>query len=99
MNKAELIDALIIKHHQKREMNVIQKADMTAVVDGLTEIVQEHLAHGQEVTLPGIGKFSVTERAARSGRNPQTGEELEIPASKAPKFKASKALKEAVNHE
>lgn len=99
MNKAQLIDALVEKHHAKRENFHFQKADMTAVVDGLTEIVQEHLAHGKEVTLPGIGKFSVTERAARSGRNPQTGEELEIPASKAPKFKASKALKEAVNHE
>jgi len=99
VNKAELIDVLIIKHHQKREMNVIQRADMTAVVDGLTEIVQEYLADGQEVTLPGIGKLSVTERAARSGRNPQTGEELEIPASRAPKFKAAKALKDAINHD
>ena len=99
MNKAQLIEVLVEKHHAKRENFHFQKADMTAVVDGLTEIVQEHLAQGQEVTLPGIGKLSVTERAARSGRNPQTGEELEIPASRAPKFKAAKALKDAINHD
>ena len=96
MNKNQLIDALITKHHQKREMCLISKADMTAVVEGLSDIVHEQLARGEEITLPGVGKFTVTERAARTGRNPQTGEALEIPASRQPKFKAAKVLKEAV---
>lgn len=96
MNNNQLIDALIAKHHQKREMCLISKADMTAVVEGLSDIVHEQLARGDKITLPGIGKFTVAERAARTGRNPQTGEALEIPASRQPKFKAAKVLKEAV---
>ena len=57
----------------------------------------KHLGYGGEVQITGFGSFGVTERAARTGRNPQTGETLQIAASKAPKFKAGKALKEAVN--
>jgi len=98
VNKAQLIDALIDKHHAKRENYHFQKADMTAVVDGLGELVAEQLRAGHEVTLPGIGKLTAAARPARTGRNPQTGEAIEIPAAKVPKFKAAKALKEAVNH-
>lgn len=98
MNKAQLIEALQQKHHQKRESHYIQKNDMAAIVEGLGELVAEQLKAGGEITLPGIGKLAVTERAGRTGRNPQTGEAVEIPAAKVPKFKAAKALKEAVNH-
>ena len=98
MNKAQLIEALIEKHHAKRESVSIPKADMAAVVDGLGELVAEQLRAGGEVTLPGIGKLTVSDRGYRTGRNPQTGEAIEIPAAKVPKFKAAKALKEAVNH-
>jgi DNA-binding protein HU-beta len=59
--------------------------------------VQAALGHGDKVSLPGVGQFEVAERAARQGRNPQTGEPIAIPASKAVKFKAGKALKDAVN--
>ncbi|MDX1755861.1 MAG: HU family DNA-binding protein [Marinobacter sp.] len=96
MNKTQLIDTLITKHQQKRESNQISKADMTAVVDALGEVVQAELASGGDVTLPGIGRLSAAERAGRTGRNPQTGEAIEIPARTVPKFTAGKALKEAV---
>lgn len=99
MNKAQLIDTLITKHHEKRESCEISKTDMTAVVDSLADTVQEQLSAGGEIILPGIGKLSVSERAARTGRNPQTGEAMRLPATKAPKFKAAKMLKEAVNHD
>lgn len=98
MTKNHLIDALIDGHHAKRESQYIQKADMAAVVDSLGEIVQQQLASGEEITLPGIGKLTVTERAARTGRNPKTGEAIELPATKVPKFKPAKVLKEVVNH-
>ncbi len=68
-----------------------------SILDALGSVVQEQLAKGGEVILPGIGKLSVTERSARTGRNPQTGEEILIDAKKAPKFSAAKALKDAVN--
>jgi DNA-binding protein HU-beta len=99
VNKAQLIDALIAKHHAKRENYAISKDNMTAVVDSLTDIVHEQLAQGGEVTLPGVGKLIVAERAARTGRNPQTGKAIELPATKVPKFKAAKALKDAVSHD
>lgn len=97
MNKPQLIDELIAKHRQKREAIRISKADMTAVVDALGEIVQAQLADGGEVVLPGIGRLSAAKRSARTGHNPQTGEVLEIPARMAPKFTASKVLKDALN--
>jgi len=68
-----------------------------SVLDALGLVVQQQLLKGDEVTLPGIGKFSVTERAARTGRNPQTGDEIQIAARRAPKFTAAKALKDALN--
>lgn len=90
MNQAELIDT-IAGHID------MTKASVKAVLDGLAETVQAELAIDGEVVLPGIGKLSVSQRAARTGRNPQTGEEIKIAAKKAPKFSAAKALKDAVN--
>lgn len=98
MKKNELIEALIDGHHSKRESVVISKADMEAVLESLGEIIQTRLATGTEVTLPGVGKLTVTERAARTGRNPQTGEAVQIPASRSARLKPSKALKEAMNN-
>ncbi|NWM20062.1 HU family DNA-binding protein, partial [Escherichia coli] len=66
-------------------------------VNAVLEAIQDSLAQGDEVRLTGFGTFAVTERAATTGRNPQTGESIQIPASKAPKFKAGKGLKDTVN--
>ena len=90
MNKAQLIDAI-------KAASEIPKGTVEAVVDKLYEAMTKELATGGEVTLPGIGKLSVTQRAARTGRNPATGEALKIPAKKAIKFGVAKALKDAVN--
>jgi DNA-binding protein HU-beta len=90
MNKAELID----KVAAAAELN---KASATRAVEALLESIAASLRGGDQVTLSGFGTFSVTARAARSGRNPRTGETISIPASKNPKFKAGKGLKDAVN--
>lgn len=90
MNKSELIDALAAKTD-------LTKADAGRAIDGLTEIITETLAKGDTVSLIGFGNFWVGERAARTGRNPKTGAELKIAASKAPKFSAGAKLKAAVN--
>ena len=90
MNKKELIKAI------SEKLGVTQKA-AGEQVDAILEVITEALAAGDEVSLTGFGKFSVTERAAREGRNPQTGETIQIAASKSPKFKAGKALKDMVN--
>lgn len=90
MNKAELID----KVAAAAELN---KASATRAVEALLESVAATLRNGEQVTLSGFGNFSVTARAARTGRNPRTGESINIPASKNPKFKAGKGLKDAVN--
>ena len=90
MNKSELIDALAAKTD-------LTKADAGRAIDGLTEVITETLAKGDTVSLIGFGNFSVGERAARTGRNPKTGAELKIAASKAPKFSAGAKLKAAVN--
>lgn len=97
MNKAQLTEALIQRHHQLRESHQISKADMTAVLAALSDVVASELRAGNEVTLPDIGKLTVTEREARTGRNPQTGAPIALPATKAPKFKATKALKDWLN--
>jgi len=96
VNKAQLIDALIAKHHAKRENYAISKDNMTAIVDGLGELVAEQLAFGMDVTLPGVGKLTTKLRKARVGRNPQTGDPIDIPAQRAVKFSATKALKDAL---
>jgi len=75
----------------------LSKADASRAVDGVFDSITASLASGNEVRLVGFGTFSVAHRAASQGRNPRTGERIQIAASKQPKFKAGKALKEAVN--
>ena len=90
MNKKEFIAAIA----EKAEMT---KVDTEKVVNAFTEIVKEELNKGEKVQLVGFGSFEVSERAERECRNPKTGEKISVPACKAPKFKAGKALKDAVN--
>ena len=90
MNKNDLID-------QVAATAGLSKADATRAVDAFTGTVSTALKSGDNVSLVGFGTFEVRSRAARTGRNPQTGGTLEIPASKAPAFKPGKALKDAVN--
>ena len=90
MNKAELVAAMA-------EKTGLTKKDAENALKAFTDVVAEELKKGEKIQLVGFGTFEVSERAARTGRNPQTGEEMEIPASKAPKFKAGKALKDIVN--
>lgn len=90
-NKAELVDRVAKKTQ-------LTKKDVSAVVDALFETIQEALQAGEKVQVIGFGNFEVRERAARKGRNPQTGEEIQIEASKVPAFKAGKALKDAVKN-
>ncbi|MBA5729363.1 HU family DNA-binding protein [Aerococcaceae bacterium INB8] len=88
-NKAQLVEKVTEKTN-------LTKKDVTAAVEALFETIEETLASGDKVQVIGFGTFEVRDRAARKGRNPQTGEEIQIPASKVPGFKAGKALKEAV---
>lgn len=90
MNKAELIDKVAVA----AELN---KASATRAVEAVLDSIAGTLKGGDQVTLSGFGTFSVSARAARTGRNPRTGESISIPASKNPKFKAGKGLKDAVN--
>ena len=90
MNKAELIDAVASSAD-------LSKSSATQAVDAVVDTITESLRNGDAVTLVGFGTFEVRDRAARTGRNPQTGEEIQIKASKAPAFKAGKAIKDAVN--
>lgn len=75
----------------------LTKKDSASVVDATFKAIEEFLVQGEKVQLIGFGNFEVRERAARQGRNPQTGETIQIKASKVPAFKAGKALKDAVN--
>ena len=75
----------------------LSKAQTDQVLSAFFEHLKTSLGQGDKVSLPGVGQFEVGERAARKGRNPQTGETIDIPASKAVKFKAGKDLKDAVN--
>ncbi len=90
MNKAELVAAIADKAS-------LSKKDAGAALEAFKDVVSEELKKGEKIQIIGFGTFEVSERAARTGRNPQTGEEMTIPASKAPKFKAGKALKDLVN--
>ena len=90
MNKSELIDAIADSAN-------LSKADAGRALDGLVGAVTKALKKGDTVSLVGFGTFSVRSRAARTGRNPRTGETIKIKASKNPAFKAGKALKDAVN--
>jgi len=76
----------------------LSKADATKAVDAVFDSIEKSLKSGNEVRLVGFGTFSVADRKASTGRNPRTGESIQIPASKQPKFKAGKGLKEAVNN-
>lgn len=90
MNKTELVAAIA----QETELS---KKDAEAALKAFIDVVSAELKKGEKVQLVGFGTFEVSERAAREGRNPQTGETMEIAASKSPKFKAGKALKDLIN--
>ena len=89
MNKTELVSVV-------SEKTEFSKKESAQIVDALFASIEEALAKGEKVQLIGFGTFEVRHRAARKGRNPQTGDEIEIPASEVPAFKPGKALKEAV---
>ena len=91
MNKNDLISSVA-------ESSGLTKADAGRAVDGVFDSIASALASGDDVRIVGFGSFSVANRAASTGRNPRTGEEIQIPASKQPKFKAGSPLKEAVNN-
>lgn len=90
MNKNDLVAAVA-------DASGLSKADAGKAVDGVFDAITGALKGGDEVRLVGFGTFSVAKRAATEGRNPRTGEKIKIPASKQPKFKAGKGLKDAVN--
>ena len=89
MNKTDLVNAVA-------EASELSKKDATKAVDAVFDAILDALKNGDKVQLIGFGNFEVRERAARKGRNPQTGEEIDISASKVPAFKPGKALKDAV---
>lgn len=90
MNKTELVAAVA-------EQAGLSKKDAEAAVKAFTDVVSDALKNGDKIQLVGFGTFEVSERAAREGRNPKTGESMKIDACKTPKFKAGKALKDLVN--
>lgn len=90
MKKAELVAAIAAKTGMK-------KADAQKALEAFIEVIGEELVAGEKVQITGFGTFEVSERAAREGRNPQSGETMMIAASKSPKFKAGKVLKDKVN--
>jgi DNA-binding protein HU-beta len=90
MNKTELVAAIAEKAD-------IKKVDAEKALKAFTEVVAAELKKGEKVQLVGFGTFDVLERPARQGRNPRTGKSMKIKASKAPKFKAGKALKDSIN--
>ena len=90
MNKTELVEAMA-------KQAGLSKKDTEKALKAFTETVAKTLKKGDKVQLVGFGTFEVSKRAARTGRNPQTGAEMKIKASKAPKFKAGKALKDSLN--
>lgn len=90
MNKSELVAAMAAKAG-------LTKKDAEAALKSFIDAITEELVKGEKVQVVGFGTFDVTERAAREGRNPQTGDKMQIPASKAPRFRAGKALKDSIN--
>ena len=90
MNKNDLVAAVASN-------TGLSKADATRAVDEVFDVIMKSLKKGDEVRLVGFGTFNVSNRAATQGRNPRTGEAIQIPASKQPKFRAGKGLKDAVN--
>ena len=89
MNKTELVDRIA-------EQSEMDRAQTARHLDALLEVVTESLKSGEEVQITGFGKFYANERAAREGRNPQTGQQMTIPAKRVPSFSAGNLLKEAV---
>ncbi|HZG57471.1 HU family DNA-binding protein [Paenibacillus sp.] len=89
MNKTDLIAKVA-------ETTELSKKDVTNVVEAVFDSIADALQNGDKVQLVGFGNFEVRERTARKGRNPQTGEEIDIPASKVPAFKPGKALKDGI---
>ena len=90
MNKTELVTAIA-------EKTELSKKEAEKALKAFTDVIAEELAKGEKIQLVGFGTFEVSERAAREGRNPMTGETIQIAASKTPKFKAGKALKDQIN--
>ena len=90
MNRSELISAVA-------EQASLSKKEADAAVSALIDVVTDTLKKGDKLSLIGFGTFEVSERAAREGKNPLTGEKIQIPACKVPKFKAGKALKDSLN--
>ena len=91
MNKKYLIQAIC-----EHASDTLTHKQVDCMLNHLATVIYEQLANDESVMLPGIGKFSVTERAARRGRNPRTGEDILIPAARVPKFKAVKAFKDGI---
>lgn len=90
MNKTELVKIVA-------EKSALTQSDVNKAFDAILEVITESLKNKEEVNLPGFGKFKVSKRAARKGRNPQTGAEINIAAATVPSFSAGKTLKDAVN--
>jgi len=90
MKKPQLVEALM------KAAEIEKKSQATAIVEAVFDIIAKTMGRGEEVAIPGFGTFRVAKRAAREGRNPMTGEKIQIAASVKPKFRAAKALKEAV---
>lgn len=90
MNKTELVDAIA-------DSTDLSKSQASEVINSILDEVTVALSKGNRVALPGLGSFSLSERSARTGRNPQTGKEIQIPASKSVRFSPASALKKAVN--
>ena len=90
MNKAQLVE-------QIAEKSELSRREAEQAVDAALQTIEEELARGSEITLTGFGKFHVAERGARQGRNPQTGEPIQIKASRVPRFSAGAKLKQVVN--
>ena len=91
MTKADLIERI------KEKAQLSTKAEATKALDAIIDVIQDGLAKGEDITFTGFGSFKVVERAARTGRNPQTGAQIQIPSAKVVKFSAGKFLKDAVN--
>lgn len=89
MNKADLVSRVA-------DRTDLSKKDVMKAVDAVFDTITEALQNGEKVQLVGFGNFEIRERSARKGRNPQTGEEIDIPASRVPAFKPGKALKEGI---
>lgn len=90
MNKQQLVDAAA-------DASGLNKSDVSQALDALLDTITGALQAGEKITLTGFGSFEVRDRSARTARNPQTGEQIQVPASKAPAFKPGKSLKDAVN--